>query len=58
MSSVLCAHPLPGATVTLDGLYSATANARGEVSFTTSRGPHTLTVHAAGYQPIELGITL
>ena len=51
-------NPLPGATVTLDGLYSATANARGEVSFTTSRGPHTLTVHAAGYQPIELGITL
>lgn len=51
-------NPLPGATVTLDGLYSANTNARGEVSFTTSRGPHTLTVYAAGYQPFELGITL
>ena len=51
-------NPLVGATVTLDGLYSANTNARGEVSFTTSRGPHTLTVYAAGYQPFELGITL
>lgn len=50
--------PLAGAMVMLDGQAGQRTNRRGEVSFKTPRGPHTLTVFADGYEPFEMGVVL
>jgi hypothetical protein len=50
--------PLPGATVTLDGLYTALTDAAGQVQFRTARGAHTLNVRAAGYAQFTLDVVV
>lgn len=50
--------PIPHATVMLDGITGNRTNARGEVSFRTPRGAHSLTVYADGYEPFTLDVVL
>lgn len=50
--------PIAHATVMLDGITSNRTNARGEVSFKTPRGAHSLTVYADGYEPFTLDVVL
>ncbi|MEN9437899.1 MAG: hypothetical protein RIR09_2554 [Pseudomonadota bacterium] len=49
-------NPLAGATVTLDGLHSATTDAAGRVQFKTPRGAHTLTVSMPGFAAFEIEV--
>ena len=50
--------PIPHAMVMLDGITGNRTNARGEVSFKTPRGAHSLTVYADGYEPFTLDVVL
>ena len=49
-------NPLAGASVTLDGTETRTTDREGRVQFRTERGPHTLTVYLAGYDPFEMDV--
>lgn len=49
---------LAGASVTLDGIQTRTTDRLGRVQFTTTRGPHSLLVVAAGYASMELEVTV
>jgi len=51
-------NPLAGATVTLDGLTSATTDATGKVQFKTARGTHTLTVSMPGFATFEIEVVV
>lgn len=50
--------PIPHAMVMLDGITGNRTNGRGEVSFKTPRGAHSLTVYADGYEPFTLDVVL
>lgn len=49
-------YPLGGASVMLDGTTVRTADSRGQVQFTTTRGRHRLLVEATGYAPLEFEV--
>lgn len=51
-------NPLAGATVTLDGLISATTDSAGKVQFKTPRGTHTLTVSMPGFAEFEIEVVV
>lgn len=51
-------QPLAGATVQLDGQITANTNSAGQVQFRTTRGAHTLTVTAQGFEPFEMDVTV
>lgn len=51
-------QPLAGATVQLDGQATANTNGQGQVQFRTTRGAHTLTVTAQGFEPFEMDVTV
>ena len=50
--------PIPHAMVMLDGITGNRTNGRGEVSFKTPRGAHSLTVYADGFEPFTLDVVL
>lgn len=51
-------EPLAAASVTLDGMETRVTDRQGRVTFTTTRGPHTLLVVAAGYLPFEMDVVV
>ncbi|HFE31934.1 MAG TPA: carboxypeptidase regulatory-like domain-containing protein [Gammaproteobacteria bacterium] len=51
-------RPLVGARVTMDGVTTNTTDNRGVVQFEASRGAHILYVEAAGYQPLEIEVSI
>ena len=50
--------PIAHAMVMLDSITGNRTNARGEVSFKTPRGAHSLTVYADGFEPFTLDVVL